>query len=125
MPASNLKTSSTSHIFRFDRYEVDLDSGELHKSGIRIKLREQSFQVLAALLQRPGVVITREDLSSLLWHGSVFLDYSNNLNAIVAHLREALNDSAEQPRFIETLPKRGYRFIANVFTSPLSDIGPK
>lgn len=102
------------HFVRFDYFEVDLDSGQLYKRGIRIKLREQSFQVLAALVEHPGGVVTRDDLRQRLWHNDVFVDFDNNLNIIVARLREALGDSAEHPRFVETLPKHGYRFLAAV-----------
>ena len=101
-------------IVRFDNFEVDLAAGQLHKAGVRISLREKSFQVLALLLERPGEVVTREQLQHRLWPGDVFVDFENNLNTAVARLREALGDSAEHPRFIETLPKHGYRFIAAV-----------
>ena len=94
----------------FDCYEVDLPAGQLYKHGIRINLRDQSFQVLAMLLEHPGEVVTREDLRRQLWREEVFVDFDNNLNTAIARLREALNDSADHPRFIETLPKRGYRF---------------
>ena len=117
MPA-NLAPQTMSTVVRFDGYEADLGSGELRKRGIRIGLREQSFQVLTALLEHPGQVVTREHLQDLLWHGKIFVDFDNNLNAVVAHLREVLNDSAEHPRFIETLPRRGYRFIADVHRLP-------
>ncbi len=100
-----------STLLRFDAFEVDLDAGRLFKRGTRIRLREQSFQVLAMLLEHPGEVVTREDLRRRLWPTDVFIDFENSLNAAVARLREALGDSAERPRFIETLPKRGYRFI--------------
>ena len=103
---------------RFDCFEVDLAAGRLLKHGIRIHLREQSFRVLEQLLAQPGDVVTREDLRRQLWSSDVFVDFENNLNAAVARLREALGDSAEQPRFIETLPKRGYRFIAPVTQPP-------
>jgi TolB-like protein/DNA-binding winged helix-turn-helix (wHTH) protein len=96
---------------RFDSYEVDLAAGHLFKGGARTHLREQSFQVLALLLERPGEVVSREDLRRRLWPTEVFVDFENNLNAVVARLREALDDSAGRPRFIETLPRRGYRFI--------------
>ncbi|MGE5359818.1 MAG: winged helix-turn-helix domain-containing protein [Bacteroidales bacterium] len=98
----------------FDRFEVDVAAGHLFKGGARIHLREQSFQVLALLLERPGEVVSRDDLRRRLWSGEVFVDFENNLNAVVARLREALGDSAERPRFIETLPKRGYRFIGTI-----------
>jgi TolB-like protein len=120
MPTSLSQQRTMSHVVRFDCYEADLGSGELRKRGIRIGLREQSFQVLTALLEHPGQVVTREHLQDLLWHGKVFVDFENNLNAVVAHLREVLNDSADHPRFIETLPKRGYRFIADVYAPSLT-----
>jgi TolB-like protein/Tfp pilus assembly protein PilF len=101
-------------LVRFGGFEVDLAAGRLFKHGLRIHLREQSFQVLALLLERPGEVVTREDLRGRLWPAEVFVDFENNLNAAVARLREALGDSAERPRFIETLPKRGYRFVGTV-----------
>jgi len=116
--ATLVEQSKTSRIVRFDCFEADLQSGELRKRGIRIGLRHQSFEILAALLQHPGEVITREDLQQLLWHGKVFVDFDANLNAAVGHLREALNDSAEHPRFIQTLPRRGYRFLAEVQAQP-------
>lgn len=105
-------------VLRFDGYEVDLAAGLLHKGGLRISLREQSFQVLASLLEHPGQVVTREELRRRLWPEDVFVDFDNNLNTAIARLREALGDSADHPRFIETLPKHGYRFIANVFEAP-------
>lgn len=103
-----------SHIVRFDCFEVDLDAGQLLKHGTRIKLRDQSFQILASLLAQPGRVVSREDLRRSLWHDGVFVDFDNNLNIVIARLREALGDSGEHPRFIETLPKHGYRFVAPV-----------
>jgi TolB-like protein len=102
---------------RFDCYEVDPTAGQLFKRGTRIHLREQSFQVLALLLERPGEVVTRDDLRRRLWPTDVFIDFENSLNTAVARLREALGDSAERPRFVETLPRRGYRFLAPVTTS--------
>src|SRR5512135_176034 len=103
-----------SHIVRFGPFEADLDSGQLRKAGMRIKLRDQSFQVLTALLDRPGEVVTREALRQRLWGSDVIVDFENNLNTAVGQLRQALSDSSERPHFIETLPKRGYRFIAKV-----------
>ncbi len=105
-------------VLRFEDYEVDLSAGQLHKGGVRICLREQSFQVLASLLEHPGQVVTREELRQQLWPEDVFVDFDNNLNTAIGRLREALGDSAEHPRFIETLPKHGYRFIASVFEPP-------
>ena len=101
---------------RFDAYEVDLPAGQLYKHGVRISLRDKSFQLLAALLEHPGKVVTREELQHRLWQEEVFVDFDNNLNTVVARLREALSDSADHPSYIETLPKRGYRFIADVYS---------
>src|SRR6266568_4290414 len=101
-------------ILRFGVFEVDLRSRELRKQGVRIKLQEQPFHVLTVLLQRPGEVVTREELRSQNWPADTFVDFDNSLNTAINKLREALGDSADNPRFIETLPRRGYRFIAPV-----------
>ena len=107
-----------SSIVRFGSYEADLGTSQLRKHGVRINLRDQSFQVLAALLEHAGEIVTREELQRRLWHGDVFVDFENNLNTAVARLRGALCDSSEHPRFIETLPRRGYRFMARVSEAP-------
>jgi TolB-like protein/Flp pilus assembly protein TadD len=107
-----------SSVIRFGSFEVDLTSGQLHKHGVRINLRDKSFQVLASLLEHPGEVVTREELRHCLWNDGVFVDFDNNLNTAIARLREALGDSADHPRFVETLPKRGYRFLATVSERP-------
>ena len=99
---------------RFGVFEVDLHSGELRKQGVRIKLRDQPFQILLLLLAHPGEVVSRDELQKQLWPADTFVDFDRGLNKAVNHLRDALGDSAESPRFIETLPKRGYRFIAPV-----------
>src|SRR6266702_710705 len=104
----------SSAILRFGVFEVDVRSGELRKQGVRIKLQEQPFHVLAVLLQRPGEVVTREELRSENWSADTFVDFDNSLNTAINKLREALGDSADNPRFIETLPRRGYRLIAPV-----------
>jgi TolB-like protein/DNA-binding winged helix-turn-helix (wHTH) protein/Tfp pilus assembly protein PilF len=96
---------------RFGAFGVDPRAGELRKHGIRIKLREQPFQILLMLLERPGEVVTREELRAKLWPADTFVDFDHGLNAAVNKLREALGDSAEAPRYVETLPRRGYRFI--------------
>ena len=101
-------------ILRFGVFEVDVRAGELRKQGVRIKLQEQPFHVLTVLLQRPGEVITREELRNKNWPADTFVDFDNSLNTAINKLREALGDSADSPRFIETLPRRGYRFIAPV-----------
>jgi TolB-like protein/DNA-binding winged helix-turn-helix (wHTH) protein/tetratricopeptide (TPR) repeat protein len=97
---------------RFGVFEFDPRSGELRKQGIRIKLQEQPCQILAVLLERRGEMVTREELQRHLWPSDTFVDFDHSLNTAVMRLREALNDSSESPRFIETLPRRGYRFIA-------------
>jgi len=98
----------------FGDFEADLTTGELRKHGFRIRLQEKPFQVLAAILERPGALISREELHSRLWGADTFVDFDNNLNTAVYKLREALGDTAETPRFVETLPKKGYRFIGSM-----------
>jgi Tol biopolymer transport system component/DNA-binding winged helix-turn-helix (wHTH) protein len=100
-------------VIRFATFEVDLQAQELRKAGLRLKLNGQPFQVLAILLERPGVVVTREELQKRLWPDK-FVDVDHNLNTAINKIREALGDSSENPRFVETLPRRGYRFIAPV-----------
>lgn len=99
-------------IARFDLFEIDLQAGELRKEGRKVKVQEQPFRVLSLLLKRPGQVVTREELREQLWPADTFVDFDHGLNSAVARLREALRDSADNPRFIETIAKRGYRFIA-------------
>src|SRR5436309_12463251 len=100
-----------SRVLQFGAFEVDLRAGELRKSGARIRLQEQPFQILTMLLEKPGEVITREELQQKLWPADTFVDFDNGLNTAIKKLRDTLGDSADSPRFIETLPKRGYRFI--------------
>jgi cholera toxin transcriptional activator len=101
-------------IFRFGAYEADPGSGELRKGGVRLRVQEQPFQVLLILLENPSQVITREELRQKLWPADTFVDFDHSLNTIVNKLREALSDSAANPRFIETLARRGYRFLVPV-----------
>jgi TolB-like protein/DNA-binding winged helix-turn-helix (wHTH) protein/Flp pilus assembly protein TadD len=110
--------SESAGIVRFGRFEVDFRAGELLKNGRKIRLQDQPLQVLAMLLERPGEVVRRDDLRLRLWPTDTFVDFDHGLNNAINRLREALNDSADAPRFIETLPRRGYRFIAPVETSP-------
>ena len=114
--------SSPRKVLRFGEFEVDLPAGRLFKRGARVRLREQLFQVLSVLLERAGEVVTREELQRRLWPGDVVVDFELNLNTVVARLREALGDSAEDPRYIETLPKRGYRFLAAVSEGAASEL---
>jgi DNA-binding winged helix-turn-helix (wHTH) protein len=101
-------------VLRFGSFELDLRAGELHKQGLRVKLQEQPFRVLTVLLRHPGEVVNREELRSQIWPADTFVDFDNGLNTAINKLREALGDSSDSPRFIETLPRRGYRFIAPV-----------
>src|SRR5215831_19913994 len=103
-----------SKVLRFGVFEVDLQAGELRKAGLRVKLQEQPLQLLAALLQRPGEVVTREDLRQKLWPADTFVDFDHSLNSAVKKLRQALGDDPNNPRFIETIPRRGYRLIVPV-----------
>jgi len=100
--------------YRFGVFEADASTGELRKQGTRIKLNAQPFQVLLMLLDRPGQVLTREEISQAIWSDGTFVDYEHGLNSAVNRIREALGDSAGNPRFVETLARRGYRFVAPV-----------
>ena len=106
--------SESSSIYRFGLFEVDPRAGELRKNGVKLKLQEQPYQLLLKLLERPGEIVSREDLRSALWHQDTFVDFETGLNTAIKRLREALGDSADNPTFIETLPRRGYKFIAPV-----------
>src|SRR5262249_16645001 len=100
-------------------FEVDTRSGELRRRGSRVDLQEQPFQVLVQLLERPGEVVTRDEFTKRLWSENTFVDFDRGLNKAINRLRVALRGDAEKPRFIETLPQRGYRFIAPVESSEL------
>jgi TolB-like protein/DNA-binding winged helix-turn-helix (wHTH) protein/tetratricopeptide (TPR) repeat protein len=104
----------SARVYRFGEFTLDARTGELSHAGIRTPLRDQSLHLLLAVLERPGELIAREELIARLWPAGTFVDFERGLNKAVNHLREALGDSAEQPRFIETLPRKGYRFIADV-----------
>ena len=101
-------------VYRFGVFDADPASGELRKSGVRIRLPDQPFQVLILLLEKPGQLVSREDIRQKLWPADTFVDFDHSLNTVVNKLREALGDSASSPRFVETLARRGYRFIAPV-----------
>jgi len=106
--------NSLAPLYRFDVFEADVRSGELRKAGERLRIQEQPFQVLVALLDRPHEVVTRDELRQRLWPSDTFVDFDHGLNTTINKLREALGDSASSPRFIETLPRRGYRFLSDV-----------
>jgi DNA-binding winged helix-turn-helix (wHTH) protein len=103
---------------RFGEFEADLAAGELRRGTTRQRLSRQPAELLTALLERPGEVVTREELRGRLWREDTFVDFEHGLNAAVNRLREALGDSAQDPRFVETLPGRGYRFLAPVEIPP-------
>lgn len=104
----------TSRVFRFGLFELDLEARELRKSGIRIKLQDQPFLILSMLLERPGTIVSREEIKKRLWSEDTFVDFDLSLNSAVKKLRQALNDDSVNPRYIETLYRRGYRFIAPI-----------
>jgi TolB-like protein/DNA-binding winged helix-turn-helix (wHTH) protein/Flp pilus assembly protein TadD len=116
MPSSDI----SGKVLRFGVFEVDPRAGELRKHGLRLRLPEQPFQILTLLLQKPGEIITRDELRNRLWQGDTFVDFDHGLNNAVMRLREVLGDSSENPRFVETIPRRGYRFIAPVEESLFS-----
>ena len=120
------QASRSAEVIRFHVFEVDTVTGELRKHGLRIKLQEQPFQVLSLLLARPGELVTREELRKMLWPADTFVDFEHGLNKTINKLREALSDDKERPRYIETLPRRGYRFVATVSSAqpPSEPSGP-
>ena len=103
-------------LLRFSVFEVDLDSGELFKQGRKVKLQGQPFDLLLALTERPGAVITREELKQKVWPSDTVVDFDHGLNRAINKVRQALGDSADSPRFVETVPRRGYRFIGSIQT---------
>jgi DNA-binding winged helix-turn-helix (wHTH) protein len=106
--------SPTEDVVRFGLFELDLKAGQLSKNGAKIRLSQQPFQLLSVLLERPGEVLTREELRQRLWSSDVFVDFDHGLNKSIQKIRDALGDSADSPRYIETVPRVGYRFIAPV-----------
>jgi DNA-binding winged helix-turn-helix (wHTH) protein/Tol biopolymer transport system component len=120
---ASIPNGNLTEVVRFGVYEVDPRAGELRRNGVKVKIQEQPYQVLALLLERPGEVVTREELKRRLWPADTFVDFDHSLNAAIKRLRDALRDSADNPRFVETLARRGYRFLAPVagsLPSPLS-----
>ena len=113
-----------SEVVRFAEFEADLRTGELRRDGRLLKVQGKPFQVLSALLVRPGDLVTREELRQSLWPADTFVDFEHGLNTAINKVREALRDSASNPRFIETLPRRGYRFIGTVASSALPAVSP-
>lgn len=114
MPSPSHSAPVRSSVLRFSVFELDVGAGELRKFGTRIRLQRQPLQVLTALLERPGQIVSREELRTLLWPAEVFVDFEHSLNSAVKKLRYALNDDSVTPRFIETIPRKGYRFVIPV-----------
>src|SRR6266852_3232748 len=108
------QSAQSPKVLQFGGFDVDMQAAELRKTGLRVKLQQQPFQVLAVLLERPGEVVTREELRQRLWTADTFVDFDLSLNSALKKLRYALGDDADNPLFIETIPRRGYRFIATV-----------
>src|ERR1700680_3254119 len=117
---SHIRQSGT---IRFGIFEVDLRSGELRKNGIRIRLHHQPFQLLTLLIEHAGDVVTREEFKNKLWGSETFVDFDVGLNSAIKKLRDALGDSADVPRYIETIPRKGYRFIGPLPELPSSNAG--
>ncbi len=111
-----LPPPTTSRRIRYGPFEVDLKAGEVYKDGVRNRLQQQPFQVLAMLLEHAGDVVTREELRHRIWPDDTFVDFDQGLNKAIKKIRDALGDSPHSPCFIETLPKRGYRFITSMDT---------
>ena len=114
MPSNPNSPLFSAQKIRFGIYEADVRAGELSRDGVKVKLQEQPFQVLLVLLEKPGEIVTREDLRERIWPADTFVDFDHSLNTAINQLRDALRDSSANPRFIETKAKRGYRFIAPV-----------
>src|SRR5262249_3413986 len=109
-----MESPADSRKVHFDAFTVDLRAGEVQKRGIRLRVQDQPFRVLAFLLERPGDVVTREELRQRLWPADTFVDFDTGLNSAIKRLRDVLGDSADKPRYIETLPRRGYRFLGSL-----------
>lgn len=112
-----MAVKSTYRVFRFGPFEADEATGQLRKHGVQIKLHGQPFQILLSLLERPGDLVTREELQQLLWREQTFVDFDHGLNTAVNKLRQTLGDSAGKPHYVETVPGKGYRFLAEVSSS--------
>src|SRR5215467_232937 len=119
-----MSPSQVSQLIKFDSFELDVRAGELRKGGLRIRLQEQPFLILQTLLENPGDLVTRDELQKKIWPSDTFVDFDHGLHAAVNRLRTALNDSADRPRYIETVARRGYRFIGKLESSQSSGPPP-
>jgi cholera toxin transcriptional activator len=120
----NMPSAQPDRRYRFGVFEADSATGELRRQGLRIRLKAQPFQLLLMLLERPGELVTREEICRALWPQDTFVDFEHGVNSAINRLREALGDTANNPRFIETLPRRGYRFVAPVQRAGEPEIRP-
>src|SRR6266478_1608750 len=118
-------TSPPTDIFHFGIFQLDLKAGELHEAGVKVKLQDQPFRVLALLVDRAGQVVTREELRQRVWPINVYVDFDQGLNNAIKKVREALGDSADSPRFVETVARHGYRFIATATPAPAQPGEPR
>ena len=109
-----MQATNPTDVFRFGIFQLDLKAGELYKAGVRVKLQDQPLRVLALLVSRAGQMVTREELRERVWPGNVYVDFDQGLNNAIKKVREALGDSADNPRFVETVARHGYRFVAAV-----------
>src|SRR5581483_10551620 len=114
------QTTASGSIFRFGTFEADSVNSRLTRNGVRLKIQDQPFRLLLLLLERPGEIVSREELRQRLWPEGTYVDFDGSLNVILKRLRAAIGDDPENPRFVETVPRRGYRFIA-----PVSIVQPK
>src|SRR5262245_19500711 len=119
-----VQTSPEARVLRFGSFEADLSTGELRRDGVRVPFQDKPFQILALLIERRGELVTREELRSRLWPADTFVDFEHGLNTAVKKLRQALDDSADEPRYVETLPRRGYRFLAPVAAESVAENVP-
>jgi TolB-like protein/DNA-binding winged helix-turn-helix (wHTH) protein len=119
-PVHDVESSSLPSIYRFGVIEVDFHAGELRKAGMRVHLQDQPLQVLSILLRHPGKTVSREEFRKSLWSADTFVDFDHGLNSAVKRLRAALDDDSDHPRFVETIPRHGYRFIAPITETPTS-----
>src|SRR5262249_39657870 len=127
LPAKDFCMSGNLHthtVISFGPFAADLQTQELKKHGVRLRLPGQSFQILKMLLERLGELVSREELHAALWPSDTFVDFEKGINAAVKRLREALGDSPDDPKLIETLPKRGYRFIGTITSLPPTPVPP-
>ncbi len=120
-----MQADRLARVIRFGIYELHPRSGELRRNGLRVRLPEQSFQILVMLLERAGEVVTREEIRKKLWPNNTIVEFDHSINAAIKILRKALNDSADDPRFVETLARRGYRFKAPIESPPEEEAAPR